>query len=836
MPFDISRAQPAKPTNVTRPAGSATGKFDPSKAQPARPKNAPAAPGQRHPLITPERQKLAEDRIRALDEERGEIAAQRTEEASNIEMLRPAVRTASLAPRAFLGPASLIEQMVVGGPNAFGAEIPTPFTDSYESFTPDGMGAGLENRDGLERAVDFTGEILTGAGLETKVAQGLQKLPGVARNIGDLIVDALADNPKAAAGAAVGAGAGGTAAREVQSDDFQAEHPIASQLITTAGAVAGGAPGAAAAGRGGAVARRPVEVQPPNEAQQARSQLGLVVAPSSATAVGSAQGARGTVARTLEGLAGTQNVKNRAAQKNAPKVEEAASRDVGMKEGEKVTDATLKAQAGPAHEVRKELVKLLKDTPDLDIDEELRVAVSAAGARRRNNPALDPTPGVERVRANMENADSMTVQQMLDAVSELRDDAKGFYQKGDRAAGKAARDLANAFENRLERAAVEAGDLKFATRFKSAREQLAKIHDLEIGRTRSGRLDPSKISRQKGKPSGGVKAIGDAGEAFPAETRPVTKLRNTSNRPDSLWGTIRNFAQDNVFDPMLGNYILGDKMQDALVGPAGMIERRPGLVAQPRPQQKGPQGDAFGGPLEFQSPGGAAGGQMPSDARRLNSTISDQIESQGPNADLASEPGLPGQMPTDARRLGSLSDHQNAIRLEEFELTPPEGVAFERRSSTEPYTGIEKRVNGVPDLTAERQRVLDRPIGTPANVGMADDILADPSMNSAVRGDTRSNRTQLNPFEPDVDLPIGGIEPGSTRGPSVSQFGEFERVTTAPRDEAFQGSTLRSNAGIGEMIGNERVQPGQGEISFTPEDLAALGFSPEEIAQILGGG
>jgi hypothetical protein len=126
-----------------------------------------------------------------------------------------------------------------------------------------------------------------------------------------------------------------------------------------------------------------------------------------------------------------------------------------------------------------------------------------------------------------------------------------------------------------------------------------------------------------------------------------------------------------------------------------------------------------------------------------------------------------------------------AARMEQGPAAPAASVA-ERRTSTEPYTGIDRRVNGVPDLSAEREAVLAKPVGSgDASDALVSQLLANPEVRTAVRGDTRANRARLNPEE----------------------------------------------AGIGDALASPDAS-----IQATIDRLTDLGLSPEEIAEILARG
>jgi hypothetical protein len=178
-------------------------------------------------------------------------------------------------------------------------------------------------------------------------------------------------------------------------------------------------------------------------------------------------------------------------------------------------------------------------------------------------------------------------------------------------------------------------------------------------------------------------------------------------------------------------------------------------------------------------------------------------------------------------------------------------------------------------ILAERQAVLDRPVGTKPNAGLADEMLADPEFEAAVRGDTRSNRVVLNPEEAQPRV-VNQEEVARLRhqeralermSPDDPMYAQQVRIVDETRRQVGdtgavrEGELIRAGSGLARAIDDDfaagrngtpdladdliDVQParslppaaaGDASIQRTIERLREFGFTPEEIAEILASG
>jgi hypothetical protein len=494
--------------------------------------------------------------------------------------------------------------------------------------------------------------------------------------------------------------------------------------------------------------------------------------------------AAGPVARVAETVSGKTQNQHRVDQLNDQRVLAGMRKDLGLGEKTALTQPvfdTIMAETGKVYDGVAKALPTLKRSPALE------EAITGIGAKRRANPLLKETPSVGKLRQRLANAGDVDTKQVLDAIEEFRADARLLSQKAEKPESlqraKASREAADALEKALDEALTEGGRPDVIPSLKNARMKRAKTHQVR------------EVVNGKKRPGIALMDMDQAGEALSGEMKLAADVHrdfseggslgvNMASGPGQVAGgtTVTDLLQGAV-RPVIQPLLNSEFGQARMFGPR--VPESLDAAYPPRefdvPAREARQAPLLGPGVDLEPGPGSAGGQMPSDTRRLNSTIAEQLESQGPNADLASQPGMPGRLqPSDERRLARTTEQQNQIRMEDFNLEAPEGEVgirgpaalseadllglelspgfaeleaqlsgpiFERRTSADPYTGIDRRVNGVPDLSAERQRVLDRPIGTPPNAGVADALLADPAMQAGVRADSTRGRIANNPAE-----------------------------------------------------------------------------------------
>lgn len=517
-------------------------------------------------------------------------------------------------------------------------------------------------------------------------------------------------------------------------------------------------------------------------------------------------------------------------------------------------------------------------------DGKFRSDVDAIGARLRDNPALESSPRIEALRARLGQIEKMSGQQMLDTIREFRQEAKVSLQSLDdfdkHQTGRAYRAAADAVEAALERGAAPFARPGLMDDFKRTRVQSAKAHDVQsalIGdNVNMGVLKNIGAENL----TGGLQRLARIAEEFPELTRTQSAIRSGENPLSLAFSPGKLTAQrmwgrgmtDKLLSDEFQNRYGGQRVDTGLSPPKGPAASRVqevqgpgsgGVDFEPRGGVLPPRAFVEDSGLELVPDPVPGAEQLPADGPRFGDLTASEPPAQygdvnfeptdlGPGPVISrwqehADGGETTYMPTEAGlALGDeMGSFPGAKVPEEAAVTEwATDQPVERRrggAQAQPYTGIERRFqDGTPDLTAERQRVLDRPLGTPPNVGLADELLADPAIQAGTRADTTAGRVALNPdemtttppvikpltdkemlelqVEPaalefeaqnqprpaglgdemiDPDLPEGaGYDRGPpTPGPVVSEFGDFERTGRAEPPMSGTAS-VRQNAEI----------------------------------------
>jgi hypothetical protein len=128
-----------------------------------------------------------------------------------------------------------------------------------------------------------------------------------------------------------------------------------------------------------------------------------------------------------------------------------------------------------------------------------------------------------------------TAAEDLQSMKDAREDVKRFYNKFsssyDPIAGRAAKNKANAFEERIRTAALQSGDKKLMADFLAARQRYAQLDAMDRAlNPKSGEMDLNKIARRidKREPlSGALDVVGGFAKATEGKfTRPTASMPN----------------------------------------------------------------------------------------------------------------------------------------------------------------------------------------------------------------------------------------------------------------------------------------------------------------------
>lgn len=293
----------------------------------------------------------------------------------------------------------------------------------------------------------------------------------------------------------------------------------------TMGAVLGGAApvvvrGMAAAGQGvGRMLRGPEQTPQMAQALQSAQELGLVVPPTQARAsLGN---------RLMEGVAGKITTAQNASAQNAPKINEAAAKALGLQTDQltpegigyvKKAAGVLYDAVGSAGEVKPgpEFTKALDDI----------VAPHLQAAKGFPNAKPSPVIGmIDSLRSESFDAAAAVAK-----IKELRSAADDAFKPGGAGAdiGRAAKKASKALEDALEAHLTAIGEPDLLRQFKDARTLYAKASTVgEAINPASNNVDARKLAQRlaKGKPlSGELKQVAEFAAQFPKAAQPVEAM------------------------------------------------------------------------------------------------------------------------------------------------------------------------------------------------------------------------------------------------------------------------------------------------------------------------
>ena len=852
MAFDLSTARPAKAPG-----------FESKGAKPVK-------------VATPQERADLEAR-HAANETAAEQA--RAESASLGRIREPVRRIGQIATapgRGILQIADLPGAAIEGIGRIAGADIDVPdFADLADdpSLAPQDAGERFERR-----ALETLGGTMGGLGIGGRVLATAGQNTA-RRGIGEALIETPGRQMVAA----------GTGATAGQITEEAGGGPLAQMAAT----VVGGAPAfLGAAGRtsaaqaaSDALPKPPAKTTtrpPQNPAEMVRG-LGGTVTPST-------RGARG--GRLRESMLNPNVVEAENTIRNQRVWDENAAKEMGIGTADLPAHMPLSperiAKAKAPHEAVYEAIR--KANISVGKTPAVQRVVNQLGMAQKNNPWIGRNPAIDRLRERGLSAGDATSGEILDAIKELRANASGAWAAAETSAnraalqaqGKAQRQLADALEDALGDAlksfsaeGIE-GLAPLAAQFPKARTALAKARNIEEAVV-GGHLDMAKLAKLKeqGAPlSGRLNSMADTATMAPKETRHISKMQVPNPASITLFGNTKRMLQraahklgvsrleepgfQNKQGLPLADEFFDDAAPDSgLLGPAAFLEQGVDLT----PTDVPPAAALRGGPRDL---------ELAPDT--LHRGIAGMLESEpapGRFGDLtASAPPAIEGIPFEGSDLAPISEltlaPEQGVGGFRGEKVPEEAALTEfvsdqpierRRPGAEPYTGVERR-KSIGDLLKEpgvRETEYQRHLENKTNIGVRapDESLVSeqqavrefmnrPGMRDEQRQISEENLAILR-AQADAEaaippeLPIGGQVAPETGGPIVPETGEFVRRSDVPEGDINEIGLFRSNADIGDMIGNQRVQPREGVLDISEQDLRDAGFTDEEIAQILAG-
>jgi len=273
----------------------------------------------------------------------------------------------------------------------------------------------------------------------------------------------------------------------------------------------------AATGEARAAVRAAEEAPKQTKIQQART-LGLKLPPSEAG---------GAVGKTLEGVGGKVQTEMSLSRANSKVINRAAAKEIGLSERQRMTPANIE-RLKQKHFATYDRVK---KAGRIDADDAFRQELEKVRERTKQAEADYPEDTNELIDKEIRKFDrpSADSSSMLEKIKSLRDRASRNMQSPDAEKfelGLAQKKIATAMENLIERQ-VAARDPSLISDFRKAREQLAKIYNVQDALSPNGNVSAAVLARQlkRNVPlSGNLRTIAETYQEFPKVMRYVDSL------------------------------------------------------------------------------------------------------------------------------------------------------------------------------------------------------------------------------------------------------------------------------------------------------------------------
>lgn len=557
------------------------------------------------------------------------------------EPTRVAGQVLTAPARGVLGLPALAEQAVLNPINYFaGTNLRGPMTATTDMLNPERLAPQGWREELAGRVGEGLGAALTGLGAGQQLARGGS---GVAQRVGQALEDMPGRQLAAAGTSAIGGQVG---------SEYGPVWDFLGTLLGGAAPFLGAPPPSRTlAPRATEAAPATMPIQPTTPAPAANAvevarAAGFKVLPSQAEKSAGSAATRGGRAMQLIAPAGDLTLDT--ARHNAQNAARVAARDLGLPEGQTLSQGALRQamdQAGAAKEA------VAQQLPRFELSPELASAID-------NAPPvfLEQNPRILALRSRAASAEgSMSTSDALREAQRLRD--HGFANRRSETPetvdlGRAQLQMADAIENAIEDQAARSGmtDSNLMLNFRNARQQQAKIANVMEAGVQQGEeflLDPQALAKFDAQNpnvlTGGLKVIADTARDFPETMKIPTDVAskpggdlsrsNIWNLPGQLiTRTIGQIAapiiRSDFYQNMLGR-------QATRMGPGGELGRFYPPPREPRPQPLPPQGPTPGsGPVPGAPRPGPEGPML--EANRLAGDLG--LLPEGPQMDFPPAP------------------------------------------------------------------------------------------------------------------------------------------------------------------------------------------------------
>jgi len=238
-------------------------------------------------------------------------------------------------------------------------------------------------------------------------------------------------------------------------------------------------------------------------------ELGYVIPPTQANP--------SVLNRLMEGVAGKISTAQNASARNQEITNKLAAKSLGLAEDTVITPqvlSDLRTTAGDAYKNLGFAGQVITDKSYVNaLDDIAKPFIVAA----KGFPDAPPSPVLNLVQSL--KSPSFDATAGIEKVKQLRTAADDAFRSGNTDIGRASKKAAEAIENALENHLSKTGQGDLLTKFKEARQLIAKTYTIEkAANTTTGTIDAKKLAAQlqRGKPlSGELKDIAQFSQAFP---------------------------------------------------------------------------------------------------------------------------------------------------------------------------------------------------------------------------------------------------------------------------------------------------------------------------------
>lgn len=267
--------------------------------------------------------------------------------------------------------------------------------------------------------------------------------------------------------------------------------------------------------------------------------------------------------RFMEGVAGKLSTAQNASAKNQEITNRLAAKSLGLAEDTVITPQVLtdlRTTAGNAYTNLGLSGQVMADKSYINALDDIAKPYLVAAKGFPNSP---PSPVINLVQSL--KSPSFDATAAVEKVRQLRTAADDAFRTGNTDIARASKSAATAIENALESHLSKTGQTDLLTKFKDARQIIAKTYSVEkAANTTTGTIDAKKLAAQlqRGKPlSAELKSIAQFSQAFPKASQATEAM-----------GSLPQLSPLDYFAGLIGGVSTGG------VG-AGAILARPALRA-----------------------------------------------------------------------------------------------------------------------------------------------------------------------------------------------------------------------------------------------------------------